>query len=538
MEIVVPSRLLIAPPDLRTADPTVADEIYAGFFSFDGSVVNARGESPFALPAPTSAWRRTLTGFSWLRHLRAAGTQLSRENARALALDFAQAPRGPRADPAFEPGVLARRLSSLLAHSPLLLDGAEAAFYEVFVELLAREARALHRHLANPPHSGGERLPLAIAFLQYCVCADAPPGVASRGAKFFTDALERELHPDGCPVSRNPFTLLELLLDMLPLRQAFSGRGIYPPEALRRALDVMIPMLRQLQHEDLSLALFNGMGETPLGRVATIFAQEDGRRGASAEAVRGGYHRLQAGETGAIVDAGAPPPRAFSHRAHAGLLSFEYSVGLDRIVVNCGAPPAHYTAARDAARFPAAHSTLALEGVDAALFDADGALVGGPTTVVAVRRLAPQGEVLELSHDGFAARFGLRHERSLALTQDGARFVGEDRLVAVEGAAPRAEATEAVVRFHLHPRVGAGFFEDEHAIGLSLPGGGDILFEWSGARACIEESVFFATASGGVKSRQIALRGPARAGLEIRWSFERRAVAAAPDAPVPPEADV
>ena len=45
----VPERLLIAPQDIRTADPTIAADIAAGYFAFGGRIVNASGGSPFAI---------------------------------------------------------------------------------------------------------------------------------------------------------------------------------------------------------------------------------------------------------------------------------------------------------------------------------------------------------------------------------------------------------------------------------------------------------------------------------------------------------
>ncbi len=50
------SQLLIAPPDLRTADPTIAVEIYAGRFAFAGHVVEVAGRSPFDIGPPSEDW--------------------------------------------------------------------------------------------------------------------------------------------------------------------------------------------------------------------------------------------------------------------------------------------------------------------------------------------------------------------------------------------------------------------------------------------------------------------------------------------------
>ena len=65
-------RLLIAPQDLRTADPTRAAEIYGGRFAFAGKVVVCDGRSPFEMIEPSDEWGEVLLSFGWLRHLRAA----------------------------------------------------------------------------------------------------------------------------------------------------------------------------------------------------------------------------------------------------------------------------------------------------------------------------------------------------------------------------------------------------------------------------------------------------------------------------------
>ena len=45
-------------------------------------------QSPFEIEPPSEAWARELYGFGWLRHLRAAGSELSREQAKALVERF------------------------------------------------------------------------------------------------------------------------------------------------------------------------------------------------------------------------------------------------------------------------------------------------------------------------------------------------------------------------------------------------------------------------------------------------------------------
>src|SRR4051812_41790114 len=55
--------LVIAPQDLRTADPTRAAEIYGGRFAFAGKVVMSDGRSPFDMLEPSEDWADALLGF-------------------------------------------------------------------------------------------------------------------------------------------------------------------------------------------------------------------------------------------------------------------------------------------------------------------------------------------------------------------------------------------------------------------------------------------------------------------------------------------
>lgn len=527
MGVRAPERLLVAPPDIRTADPTVADEIYAGYFSFDGKIVQTQGRSPFAIDPPSAAWRRSLAGFSWLRHLRAADRALARANARALAADFLASRASFPGDPAFEPPVVARRTLSFLAQSPILLEGADQDFYEAFMASLGRNVRLLMCALASET-AKPDRLLCAIALAEFGVCAEAGHPFQIRATRLLERELSRQILPDGGHAGRNPETLVELLLDLLPLRQAYAARGGRAPERLLVAVDRMIAMLRAMQHGDGSLALFNGAGPVSADRLATILAHEDSPRAPAPDAPHFGYRRMQAADALVIVDAGAPPPPAFSGSAHAGCLSFEYSLGGDRIVVNCGAPPASAEHMRPLARQTAAHSTLVIEDRSSCRIAPEGGgpagwlsgqIVAGPRHVNAERRSTPSGGVLDLTHDGYVREFGLVHRRTLALTHDGTRLVGEDRLVATNVAQSR-QARHFVLRFHMHPNVRLSFAADGRSIDVASNGGARLLFE-STETATIEESVFFAAHGAARKCQQIVLAGRAAPEAYVRWSFTR-----------------
>ena len=105
-----PERVLIAPPDLRLADAQIALEIYHGRFPLAGQMIDTRGESPFQMELVNPNWLASLHGFRWLRHMRAAGTELASANARALVGDWINLHGRRISGVAWDPAVTARRV--------------------------------------------------------------------------------------------------------------------------------------------------------------------------------------------------------------------------------------------------------------------------------------------------------------------------------------------------------------------------------------------------------------------------------------------
>ena len=524
-------QLLLAPQELRTADPSFATEVYNGHFGLAGKLAELGAESPFEIRPPSANWARELYGFGWLRHLRAAESELSREQAKALVHDFIRLRRQVHGL-AWQPEIVARRIISWLSNSVLILDAGEPQAYESFLKALTGQLRYLSASYRDAP-DGVPRLLSLMGLLYAGLCIADQQAVVDRYSRPMCRELDRQILPDGGHISRNPEALIELLLDLLPLRQCFVARDRSPPQELADAIDRIMPMLRFFRMGDGTMARFNGAGPTPTDALATVLAYDDIEGAPVRSAANSGYVRVEAGTTLVICDLGPPPVTSLTANAHAGFLSFEMSSAEAPMIINCGAPSPDQEAWRMFSRTTPAHSTLSLEEDSLAEFSAgangtqprpDATLIGPLNPQGA---FSDQGDNLRIkgSHDGYMGRYGVSHSRQILISPNGDLLSAEDKISAPRGLkSPEGLIAGAyAIRFHLHPSVKAQVNGDGEAVTLILRNGETWRISSNAEHIAIEDSQLLADPRGPQATSQVVLTGMMGEAKELRilWNIER-----------------
>src|SRR5581483_3023622 len=112
---------------------------------------------------------------------------------------------------------------------------------------------------------------------------------------------------------------------------------------------------------------------------------------------------------------------------------------------------------------------------------------------------------------------GIRHERRITLSPQGATVTGADRLVPVKA---QREAISFTLRFHLHPEIRMSRLEGG-AMLLKLPNGEGSRFRAGGGELDIQESIY----AGGEtlrRTEQLVVTGEVHDGpVEAAWVFEQ-----------------
>ncbi len=521
-------QLLIVPQDLRTPDPSFWLEVRHDQFGLAGSLARLDGRSPFDIAPPSRNWAVSLNGFGWLRHLAAAEEDDATDAARKLAVEWAIR-NAKGTGEAWRPEILARRAISWLCHANLLLDGADDRTYHAIASSLGTQLVRLSSAWREAP--AGQPCLLSLAALVYAdLCVAGRDRRLDADLPLFLNELNQQILPDGGHTSRNPETLTELLLDLLPLRRCFRARGRTQPPELDAAVSAMLAMLRCLRLGDGLLARFNGVSVGMPARLATVVAYADPDLAETEHAAESGYERLQQGETILIADCGAPPPVVLANVAHAGCLSFELSCGNEILMSNAGAPGSAHADWTPAARATASHNTLDLGETSSSRLIATrriedllgGLPIRGPNVTSFESIEDFEGQIgFSASHDGYVDRFGLVHHRRITIERYGRRIVGIDELKPPRGILRLKRDIPFAIHFHLHPGVTCRRGEK---VGTALIEAREQRWRMAaeGGRLVIEESMYFADATGPVRRLQIVLRGATYGETEVRWALSRQ----------------
>ena len=356
-------------------------------------------------------------------------------------------------------------LVALASAAHFLLGPAPSSFGNQFYELVEK---LIHRVLTMRPSALSDSFWQAVA-LQYA-------SLAFRGSESLRDQANAKLCavitevilPDGGHISRNPQALLEVLLAVIPIRDAMLAKREAVPQALSIAIERMFPMLRMLSHGDRGLGNFQGAGATEMAGIKTLVEHDTIAGRPLLCAPHSGYCRLSHRSGLLIMDTGVPAECNSP-------LAIEFSDGPHRIFNNCGMPGSVTEDWRRAAADIAAHNTVEIASFESGVKNSPAAEVIS----------SPQGSLINGSNEVSGRSGKVSHQRSVFLSQTGNDLRGEDRISPLTPG-----PLDFTIRFHLHPGVKATLTRKEARIVIMLPNKTAWQFNARGGTMSLEDSVF------------------------------------------------
>ncbi len=523
----LPKNIIFEPDDYRIADPTIAEDIYDGHISLAGISYNVGANSPFNIVPPNQAWHRSLIGFGWLRHFKALNSPIALMQAEALFLDWQSSDTYYNVQN-WRVSTTAKRLIALLSHSSVLSAGKN----ETYFKTIDQHVQILSLSYKHVKYSKGKLdIAIALCFAQVCLDKDYQlKNIKLKAEQLLAEQLLEQILPDGGHISRNPDTLLSIMLDLIPLKMAYKNQQLLVPAPLQNAIDRIIPILHFFCHPDGNFIQFNGAGPTDWAAFLNVFDAEGEGIKPPTQAPHSGYYRLYAPDMQLTIDAGATPKAEYSTKAHAAPLAIEISSAGQRMVINCGAAPQYDYNWFTITRSTPAHSTLSIENQSTAIIKLPNwlsKLIGHQLFHGHNKRPVNIGKTiagaqLTASHDGYTNLFGLIHERQITLNETGSLITGHDKLSPQAGQSKaKGKQLNYDIRFHLHPSIVTQSSRDGHSILLTMPNQDMWQFVSTFSNFTLEESVYLGESHERKRTKQIVISGKVTDFAEAKWQFRK-----------------
>jgi uncharacterized heparinase superfamily protein len=518
-----PLRLTAVPRDHVLGDRARGDALLAGRFILGDQMISL-ADLDFAVLGASGLLASSFQGFSWLRDLAAAAARdRGAKLAEAMAGRWLVA-HGTRVDDAWRPELWGERILFWTAYAPYVLSSRDSGYRSALLNTLARGARHLDANADRAP-AGIDRITAWSGVVAAALLIQGGLPRVARAEAGLMRALSAAQFEDGGLMSRSPREQI-LLVDRLGLlRAAYFAAKQTLPDGLESAAAAALAALHGVTMGDGALSSWQGGNAGDPARIAAL-VEGCGLRARPLRQARGwGYQRLSALGTIVVIDAGPPPPTRMAPLGTASTLAFEMSDGAQRLVVNCGGPgpvpsdlPAELILGL---RTTAAHSTLSIDDTNSTAILDDGTLGKGVDDVVIHRAEDNDSSRLDASHDGYVRGFGLIHERSMILGNDGKEVRGQDKLTP-RGRKKIKEAAPYAIRFHLAPGAEATSTADGMGAILRTPGAPPWNFRCRGGMVGIEESLTIDHRGMPVPIQQLVVVGEISSlGGTIAWQFRR-----------------
>lgn len=493
---------------LREVNPTEAKLLSEGVYVHEGRKVLCPGD-PWEHQSEQIFWQRYAHSFDWLGPL----TSFDRARARQYVDNWLER-FSEITWPAWDGGVLARRLFNFMLFAPDLLEGAPERFVKSFNRSFSRQRSHIER-LSFLGLGSFDQLIIQKTrlFLSLFVQGQSPKYV--KALTEYCQILEKQVLPDGAHLSRSPLVLLQTLENALEVKFTLEFLHKEVPDSILGAIDRMAPMVRTLRHRDGTLGLFQGGNGGLPRKIDRLLEQSNNQGKPLSDARHSGFQRIEAGQTCILMDTGKPASPVENPLAHAAPLSLEMSVGRERVFGNCGSVGFSDSPWRDALAATAAHSTVCVNDKNCLQLSARGGIAETPLEIIC-KRIDENGDCLiDASHDAYKGAFGLLHHRSVYLNKSGTDLRVEDKLIGTGG-------DKFTISLHLSPTVQTNLGEDGRSALLKLSDGSGWHMRTQGVKIILRESVFAGHPGHTQPAEQLVMEGPLRGeGATVKWRLSR-----------------
>ena len=159
---------------------------------------------------------------------------------------------------------------------------------------------------------------------------------------------------------RSPSKQFIFLQSLVDIKNFLGLSKIVIPKFLNENIYKMSSVLKFFKIANGELAIFNSYKFIDPDEINEVIKRSNSKIKIPESLKFSGFQRISDNRLNFLMDCGKPT----SEKTHASSLSFEFSHGSEKIVVNCGSPFINNKKLSEALRSTAAHSTISIDDIN------------------------------------------------------------------------------------------------------------------------------------------------------------------------------
>ena len=505
------------PKDIWPGDPVLGDQLVQGYYNLANKKIYSPEETLWQISNTNTFWQSEAHSFSWLRHLKARSGSLARKHARLLILDWLKLYKNYN-NKTWELEVLSRRISAWITNFDFLLAEKDKNFSDILLKNLFKQIKFL-RNQTNKSYfyflekkygleeSSIKKIKVLRALILSSMCFESQLVRFSNYIKILETELKNNFNIDGMHESKSPSTQLEILGDLVTIREAIVSKQLKSPDFLETIIKKGAHSLKFFRTPAGTLAIFNGSKQETKFLIDKIINQADGQpRGRGPISLsKSGFEKIVCNGIMLIVDTYYNSNKNCSNAPHA----IEINLGKNRLLGSCGTIYKKNKSWRESLLSAAAHSSLILENTNPNKNN------GSDSSVFSKRYQKNGSEIVFLRHEGYKNKFTATCSRTIEVNRTGKNIAILEEIQAFK-------LLKFDIRIHLNPKVKVSLSLDKNKALLILDGQGwDFSFQGN-VKLLLEPSIFVEDNGKVKQTNQLILHGETlEERTEVLWGFTK-----------------
>ena len=505
------SEIIFIPENLWTGNPDEGKKIVDGFLSFNGEGV-LFDKNVWKKNSASKSWNEELSAFEWIKNVRSLGTNKARVFLRDNIREWMKFQS--RWDPLFwRNDILARRISNLMSNMSFFYNTADEDFQKRFTRLLNKQSIHLVQTHKKKDY-GDKKIFIVKAIILASLSFKNLSGKFQLGISLLKQIIQKDILEDGMHYLRSPSEQFIFLQSLIDIKNFLGLSKITIPKFLNENIYKMSAVLKFFKIGNNELAIFNKYKFIDPDELNEVLKRSNSKLKVPNILSFAGFQRVSENRLNFLMDCGKPT----EEKTHASSLSFEFSHGTEKIVVNCGSPFINNKKLSEALRSTAAHSTISIDDINSSDIFFEKNTTTRIANVWSEKLTDGHNFWINSAHSGYKDLFGLVHNRKIHIDTKNLIIRGQDyfsRPLKKHNQIPK----KLSLRFHIHPDVKLSATASKKKVVLKLQNNLGWEFICSEPKIEINEGKYFGDKKLTKKNNHILISENIVPEKKIRWLF-------------------